>query len=358
MPASIHTYSRAAASIALCVSALLAGCTVQVRPAAPAVYVPPPPPAPAVVAEAEAPGVAVNAQVAPPPLPDYEQPPIPAEGYLWTPGYWAWGGGGYYWVPGTWVQPPAVGLLWTPGYWGFVGGVYAFHGGYWGPHVGFYGGVNYGFGYTGVGFAGGRWVGGGFAYNRSVTNITNVTVVHNTYNETVINNNVTVNRVSFNGGAGGTAAVPTSQERVAMQEHHVAPTPLQQQHVQEASHNPALAAKANGGHPAIAATARPASFTGPGVVGAHGSTPTHSGAYPRGGQWNGGNAGQANANGGQANANGRGFVAGQPNAQHGGGQPNAQHAGGAAQPQAHKSQGGPKPQQKKPPAEKHEGDKR
>ena len=371
MPVSIQSYSRAAASIALCVSALLAGCTVQVRPAAPAVYVPPappPPPAPAVVAEA--PGVSADVQVAPPPLPDYEQPPIPAEGYLWTPGYWAWGPGGYYWVPGTWVQPPSVGLLWTPGYWGFVGGVYVFHAGYWGPHVGFYGGVNYGFGYTGVGFAGGHWVGGAFAYNRAVTNI-NVTVVHNTYNQTVINNNVTVNRVSFNGGAGGTTAVPTAQERSAMREPHVAPTPLQQQHVQEASHNPALFAKANGGRPAIAATARPASFNGPGVVGAHGAAPlaragnfspsgsgampTHSGAYPRGGQWNG------NGNGSHANANGHGFVAGQPNAQHGGGQPNGQNAGGSGQPQSHKakakSQGGSKPPPKKQPAEKHE-DKR
>ena len=31
--------------------------------------------------------------------------------------------------------------------------------GYWGPHVGYYGGVNYGFGYMGVGFAGGAWRG-------------------------------------------------------------------------------------------------------------------------------------------------------------------------------------------------------
>ena len=26
----------------------------------------------------------------PPPLPDYDQPPAPGDGYLWTPGYWAW----------------------------------------------------------------------------------------------------------------------------------------------------------------------------------------------------------------------------------------------------------------------------
>jgi hypothetical protein len=223
--------------------------------------------------------VEVHATEAPPPLPDYDQPPPPADGYLWTPGYWAWGLGGYYWVPGTWAEPPRVGLLWTPGYWGFVGGVYAFHVGYWGPHVGFYGGVNYGFGYVGVGFAGGRWVGNSFAYNRSVTNVTNVTVIHNTYNETVVNNNVTVNKVSFNGGAGGTAAVPTAQERAAAVEPHVPPTAIQHQHVQEAARNPALQAKANGGHPAIAATPRPAAFNAPGVVGAHGAAPVNAVAH-------------------------------------------------------------------------------
>src|SRR6266851_7755402 len=104
--------------------------------------------------------VGVSIRVGPPALPVYEQPPCPQEGYLWTPGYWAYGDEGYYWVPGVWVAPPQVGLLWTPGYWGWGGGVYVFHPGYWGPHVGFYGGVNYGFGYGGSGFYGGRWEGG------------------------------------------------------------------------------------------------------------------------------------------------------------------------------------------------------
>ena len=116
----------------------------------------------------------ISVGIAPPPLPVYAQPAIPAPGYMWTPGYWAWGPAGYYWVPGTWVQPPMVGVLWTPGYWGWGGGVYAFHAGYWGPHIGFYGGVNYGFGYGGVGYEGGYWNHGQFAYNRSVNNISNV----------------------------------------------------------------------------------------------------------------------------------------------------------------------------------------
>src|SRR5580698_7135533 len=196
--------------------------------------------------------VIISVGFAPPVLPVYTQPICPGDGYLWNPGYWAYGPEGYYWVPGVWVRPPPVGLLWTPGYWGWGGSAYIFHAGYWGPHVGFYGGVNYGFGYGGVGFGGGRWVGNSFAYNRTVTNI-NVTVVHNVYNETVVNN-VTVNRVSYNGGAGGVAAAPTAQERSYSQEQHFAPTAMQQQHVQQAAANPALLAHNNGGRPAIAAT--------------------------------------------------------------------------------------------------------
>ncbi len=49
--------------------------------------------------------VGVSIRVGPPALPVYEQPPCPQEGYLWTPGYWAYGDEGYYWVPGVWVAP-------------------------------------------------------------------------------------------------------------------------------------------------------------------------------------------------------------------------------------------------------------
>ena len=75
---------------------------------------------------------AVSVVIAPPALPVYVQPVAPDAGYLWTPGYWAYGGEGYFWVPGTWVQPPTVGLLWTPGYWGWGGNAFAWNGGYWG----------------------------------------------------------------------------------------------------------------------------------------------------------------------------------------------------------------------------------
>ena len=52
--------------------------------------------------------VFVSVTFAPPPLPVYAQPMIPGPGYIWTPGYWAWGGDGYYWVPGTWVLAPFI----------------------------------------------------------------------------------------------------------------------------------------------------------------------------------------------------------------------------------------------------------
>ncbi len=156
-------------------------------------------------------GVAVSITIAPPVLPVYVQPPCPAEGYLWTPGYWAYGPYGYYWVPGVWVQPLRIGFLWTPGYWGFVGGGYFWHAGYWGPHVGFYGGVNYGFGYSGIGFAGGFWSGNVFRYNTAVTNV-NTAVIRNVYvDRTVLNNTrIANNRANFN-GPGGVIARPTAR---------------------------------------------------------------------------------------------------------------------------------------------------
>ena len=207
---------------------------------------------------------AVSITIAPPPLPVYEQPVMPGDGFIWTPGYWAYGPEGYFWVPGTWVQAPAFGLLWTPGYWGWSGGVYAWNAGYWGRHIGFYGGVNYGFGYTGRGYEGGYWQGNRFFYNRSVNNV-NVTNVTNVYNKTVVNN-VTVNKVSYNGGTGGIAARPTAAEQSVAHEVHQPPTAAQTQHHQAASTNHALLASVNQGRPSIAATARAGEFSGRGVV--------------------------------------------------------------------------------------------
>jgi hypothetical protein len=217
-------------------------------------------------------GVSIN--VAPPELPVYEQPAVPGPGYMWTPGYWAWSAdaGSYYWVPGTWVEAPQPGYLWTPGYWGWNDGLYVWNGGYWGTHIGFYGGVNYGFGYGGHGYEGGYWDHGAFQYNSAYSNVRGNTQITNVYNKTVINN-TTVNNVSFNGGTGGVHAQATTEEVAAQHEQHLPPVAAQVQHEQGASHNPALLASANHGHPPIAATARPAVFTGAGVVAAHGATP-------------------------------------------------------------------------------------
>jgi hypothetical protein len=164
-------------------------------------------------------GVFISVNFAPPVLPVYVQPALPAPGYIWTPGYWAYGDAGYYWVPGVWVQPPRVGVLWTPGYWGFVGGAYAWHAGYWGPHIGFYGGVNYGFGYGGIGFCGGEWRGGVFAYNGAVANFGGVHVTNVYVDRTIVEHNTIVNEnhVSFNGGS-GIAARPSPMEMQAEHE--------------------------------------------------------------------------------------------------------------------------------------------
>jgi YXWGXW repeat-containing protein len=209
--------------------------------------------------------VAVN--FGPPPLPVYVQPYCPGEGYIWTPGYWAfdYDYDDYYWVPGTWVLVPQPGFYWTPGYWAWDDDRFFFHEGYWGPQVGFYGGIAYGYGYTGDGYEGGRWDNGRFFYNRSVNNV-NVTEIHNTYNTTVINNTTT--NVSYNGGSGGIQRQPNSREEAAAHERHIAPVAAQMHQVQIARANPQLRASVNQGRPPIAATSRPGEFKGRGVVAA------------------------------------------------------------------------------------------
>ena len=208
----------------------------------------------------------ISVSFAPPELPVYEQPLLPGEGYIWTPGYWAYAGDddGYYWVPGTWVMAPEPGLLWTPAYWGWGGNGYVFNKGYWGQQVGFYGGVSYGYGYYGDGYQGGRWQNGQFYYNRSVSNV-NVTNIHNVYNTTVINN-TTINRVSYNGGNGGISARPTPQQETVAHERHIPPVAAQTQHEQAARTNPEQRASVNHGTPAVAATPKPGAFSDRAVV--------------------------------------------------------------------------------------------
>jgi hypothetical protein len=258
-----------------CLAAFLSGCVIT-----PAQTVTPTDSAPETYETAE------QATEPPPPLPEYDQPPCPQEGWVWTPGVWRWGPNGYFWVPGTWVAPPQVGVYWTPGYWAFTGAVYAFHPGYWGPHVGYYGGINYGGGYTGSGFYGGRWSGNRYQYNTSVTKV-NVVNVHNTYNQTVINNNVNVHNsvsvqnnnihdnvhnndhdnghgndphASFVGGPGAHVQPPSRTETAYAREPRTLPTPWQMQHHDEAMSSPPQHAAQNQGRPPVAATPRPAAF--------------------------------------------------------------------------------------------------
>ena len=209
-------------------------------------------------------GVFISVGFAPPPLVVYEQPPCPEAGWMWQPGYWAYGDDGYYWVPGTWVPAPYEGALWTPGYWGFGGGMYVWHPGYWGPHVGYYGGVNYGFGYMGIGFVGGEWRGREFAYNRAVVNV-NTAVIRNVYvDRTIVERNTIVNErhVAYEGGPGGIRHDPTPQERMAEHEHHMAATSYQVQHRDAAMQNRNAYFNNNHGHPTMAAAQRP--MTAPG----------------------------------------------------------------------------------------------
>ncbi len=215
-------------------------------------------PAPSFAAE-----IGISIRIGPPPLPVYAQPVCPGAGYLWTPGYWAYDPvDGYYWVPGTWVLAPEPGFLWTPGYWGWSSGLFSWHAGYWGPQVGFYGGVDYGFGYTGSGYEGGYWRGHDFFYNRAVSNVTNIT---NVYSRTVVNN-VHVTRVSYNGGPGGLNVRPTAAQMQAEHDRHIAATAVQQQHENSARQDRSQFASVNHGKPAVMASARPSEFHASGAV--------------------------------------------------------------------------------------------
>jgi hypothetical protein len=251
-------------------------------------------------------GVFISVGFAPPVLPVYEQPVCPEPGLMWTPGYWAYGEDGYYWVPGAWVPAPYEGALWTPGYWGWGGGLYAWHPGYWGRHVGYYGGVNYGFGYMGVGFAGGAWRGGVFAYNGAVMHVgvggawggnrvyVDRTVVERT---TIVNDR----HVAYSGGPGGIRHDPAPEERIAEHDQHMERTSFQSQHETAARSDHSAYFNANHGRPANAAMARPLPAE------SHGA-PAHTGgnANFNGGEHAGGNAnfnGGAHA-GGNSNFNG------------------------------------------------------
>jgi hypothetical protein len=216
----------------------------------------------------------VNA--APPPLPSYEQPTIPAQGYLWVPGFWAWRKSvpDYFWVPGTWVRPPQPGLLWTPPYWSRVDGGYAFHSGHWGEQVGFYGGIDYGYGYTGEGYQGGHWENGAFSYNRAANNLGSLGIA-NVYDQAVTAEGNAV-RVSFNGGRRGTTARPTKDQEALAEAQRVAATAEQQKHFELAAMDRSLYSKQNNGEPGVAATPHAGELDGAGITRSSGRAQDHT----------------------------------------------------------------------------------
>lgn len=68
--------------------------------------------------------------VAPPPL-RVEHPGYPPyAGYVWTTGYWSWGGQHYAWVPGRWVAP-RPGHVWVAPRWVQEGRYWRMHDGRW-----------------------------------------------------------------------------------------------------------------------------------------------------------------------------------------------------------------------------------
>jgi hypothetical protein len=68
----------------------------------------------------------------PPPPPQAETMPIaPGPQYVWTRGYWSWGGNTWVWVRGNWVIRPRVGVVWVPGRWTWRRHGYVWVGGYW-----------------------------------------------------------------------------------------------------------------------------------------------------------------------------------------------------------------------------------
>jgi hypothetical protein len=160
--------------------------------------------------------------------------------------------------------------LWTPPYWSRVDGGYAFHAGYWADEIGFYGGVNYGYGYAGDGYQGGRWENGAFSYNRAVNNLGSLGIT-NVYDRSVTADDNAV-RVSFNGGHRGTAALPTRHQEALAGAGHIGATAEQQKHFELASMNRSLYSKLNKGEPGVAATPHPGVLDGVGITHSGGET--------------------------------------------------------------------------------------
>jgi hypothetical protein len=119
--------------------------------------------------------------------------------------------------------------------------------------------VNYGFGYGGIGFFGGEWRGGVFAYNSAVANFGSLHPANVYMNRTIVEQNSIVNNnhVAFNGGPGGINRVPSAEEQRFSNENHFQPTANQMQHQTNAAMDRSQLASVNQGHPSTTAMSRP-----------------------------------------------------------------------------------------------------
>jgi hypothetical protein len=147
---------------------------------------------------------------------------------------------------------PEVGYLWTPGYWGWGGGGFLFNEGYWGLSVGFYGGIDYGFGYFGHGYEGGRWENGHFFYNTAVNRV-DANAIHNVYN-TRVNEGLTASATTA--VTAGSTRAPRLKKRLPLVARHIGPVSAQTQHAWAAHNNPQQRLSANHGAPPVTATPR------------------------------------------------------------------------------------------------------
>jgi len=207
-------------------------------------------------------GAIISVSLMPPPLPAYDQPPCPDQNLVWVPGYWAWNQRSYYWVPGAWVEPPFAGAMWTPGHWNWSHHpftLYTWLGGYWSFHVGYYGGVNYGYGYGGYGYSGGVWHGSLFAYNLEIVRVDN-RWVRETFRDPGLVDRGYIERENhsgFNGGPGGVNYHISPEEQAVEHEKHWEPTGFQQQYESRFRDDQAYWYNTNHGQPAQLTYATP-----------------------------------------------------------------------------------------------------
>ncbi|MGC9199972.1 MAG: hypothetical protein ACP5E5_13720 [Acidobacteriaceae bacterium] len=127
-----------------------------------------------------------------------------------------------------------------------------------GPFVGFYGGIDYGFGYIGIGFFGVYWNHNHFFYNSQVTNVGRGGY---SYRHAVVYNGREYsgrpsNRVSYNGGPGGINVRPRPSEITASRFARTGALPEQRQAQNLAARNPSQLCANNRGRPALAAQSR------------------------------------------------------------------------------------------------------